>query len=1145
MLRILHIFFYLLLTCACHGQIENTMRNVKEKQLIISSDMTLIDSLIVVPESVIVRFSSTGGVKEALSDYTIDNNHIRVNSGNTPDSVMISYRTIDIPYKARYAHIDSSNITIKDKAIYIGYDLNPELSKKKLIQSEKLDYDGSFSRGISVGNRQNLVLNSNFNLQLAGDLGNGLEIKAAISDENLPIQPEGNTQTLQEFDKVYMELSKDNTKLIAGDYEVARPNSYFINYFKKLKGISLENNYVLSKNSNLASKTSFAISKGKFRRQTINATEGNQGPYKLDGNNGERFIIVLSGTEKIYLDGVLLRRGLEFDYTIDYNRSEIIFTEKILISLYSRVIAEFEYSDQNYLRTIYGINTDYRYKKLNVRFNLISEQDNKNSTGIVDLDSTDISTLIEAGDDPALRQSISIPVDIDQNRILYKLVDDILIYDPSSPDAIYTAIFSDVGDMIGSYIIDTEIAANGRVYKYVGPGSGSYLPVNQVVAPQKTQMVSIAADYKIHKDGKVFSEITLSNRDLNLFSPEGNNDNQDLASLIGYEGITKVGKNDRWTMKNRISLEQKGENFSPLNPYRSAEFSRDWNINTIDQYREWITQLSTSISDKKYYFQYDFTNFVQEGFYNGNRNYVQGRYKNNGWNIDLIGDILNTKQDLETTLFFKPKINIYKSFKRLRNWKIGYYLEQENNQFRLINSDELEEPSYVFTIQKHYIEKPLNDQFSLRLSYNTRTDRNVLNGALEQANNAREWELTGSYNMDNITNLSWNLKLRDFKVDEPLLTNEDARKTILGGVDYIFKSKNNGIYLNTNYRLSSGQEPKLEFTYTETIQPGEGTHVWIDYNDNEIQELNEFEIAQFQDQANYVKINLFNNEFIRTNRNEWNHSLRIDLDKFYRNKKTFGRVSNIAKRISFLSKLRVDNKVEDEGSGGGVVLFSFDTEDTSIVSTRNNLDNTIFFNRGNPAYDIQLSNRSNRSKIVQITGSEDRKLREWFLRTRINLKSKLDFINEISVGNTSHESESFDTRNFLINFVKVKPQISYRPTKNLRFITNYEYAERQDSSGLSAISHDLGVEANWRKTSKQSLDLKFNIVSISYNGLSNTPLEFELLQGLKNGSNYLWNISYTRRLANNIDLIINYEGRKTGDTARVVHVGRMQARANF
>ncbi|MBK7971372.1 MAG: hypothetical protein IPK08_21905 [Bacteroidetes bacterium] len=63
-----------------------------------------------------------------------------------------------------------------------------------------------------------------------------MEILAAITDNNIPVQPEGNTQQIQDFDKVFIQLSKNQSKLIAGDFELKRPDSYFMNFYKKGQG---------------------------------------------------------------------------------------------------------------------------------------------------------------------------------------------------------------------------------------------------------------------------------------------------------------------------------------------------------------------------------------------------------------------------------------------------------------------------------------------------------------------------------------------------------------------------------------------------------------------------------------------------------------------------------------------------------------------------------------------------------------------------------------------------------------------------------------------------------------------------------------------------------------------------------------------
>jgi hypothetical protein len=88
------------------------------------------------------------------------------------------------------------------------------------------------------------------------------------------------------------------------------------------------------------------------------------------------------------------------------------------------------------------------------------------------------------------------------------------------------------------------------------------------------------------------------------------------------------------------------------------------------------------------------------------------------------------------------------------------------------------------------------------------------------------------------------------------------------------------------------------------------------------------------------------------------------------------------------------------------------------------------------------------------------------------------------------------------------------------------------------------LTVNKRSTNISSIDGSISFIKIKYNGAKGSLIEYDLLEGLKDGSNYLWYINFTRRLNKLIDLTLSYEGRKTGNS-NTIHVGRIQAKATF
>ncbi len=203
---------------------------------------------------------------------------------------------------------------------------------------EGLNTNGSISRGITLGNNQNTVLNSELDLQIFGKLNDKVEVTASIQDANIPLQDGGYSQKLDEFDQIFIELKSEKWKIRAGDIDLNNSNTYFGNFEKRIQGLLVSSKINETDNAYVSG----AIVKGQFKSSNINIQDGNQGPYKLQGQLGELYILVVSGSEKVYANGLLLQRGENKDYIINYNAGEIIFNTTYPVRSDMRVKVEYK-----------------------------------------------------------------------------------------------------------------------------------------------------------------------------------------------------------------------------------------------------------------------------------------------------------------------------------------------------------------------------------------------------------------------------------------------------------------------------------------------------------------------------------------------------------------------------------------------------------------------------------------------------------------------------------------------------------------------------------------------------------------------------------------------------------------------------------
>ena len=80
--------------------------------------------------------------------------------------------------------------------------------------------------------------------------------------------------------------------------------------------------------------------------------------------------------------------------------------------------------------------------------------------------------------------------------------------------------------------------------------------------------------------------------------------------------------------------------------------------------------------------------------------------------------------------------------------------------------------------------------------------------------------------------------------------------------------------------------------------------------------------------------------------------------------------------------------------------------------------------------------------------------------------------------------------------------------------------------------------------SSGSISLKMTYASIRFNGNSNSAIGYTMLDGLLNGRNWLWSAGLDKRVSKNIEMSLEYEGRRPAGS-NVIHTGRASLRAIF
>ncbi|QQX78161.1 MULTISPECIES: hypothetical protein [Aequorivita] len=1152
--------FYLLvffLFFAAIGHAQDITSNYKERKVALR-DTVVLDSAGINPKRFVI-LDREGNSPDPFS-YRIDFKKGTIifseELQQQKDSLTIQYLQYPEFLTREYFALDPKIIVENTGQIEKLYSLDESNTKNTFTPFDGLNTSGSISRGITIGNNQNAVVNSELDLQITGKLSEKVSIRASIQDANIPTQEGGYSQSLNEFDQIFIELFGENWNIRAGDIDLQNSNSYFGRFTKKVQGISLGGTFNNEDGSKISAFASGALVRGVFSKSEFVGQEGNQGPYKLVGPNGELYILVVSGSERVYVNGLLLQRGENEDYVIDYNAGEIKFNPTYPITSNMRISVEYQYTDRSYTRFIGYGGGNYTSDNLDLGVYVYSENDAKNQPLQQNLSEEQVAILQAAGDDRELMNAPSaVPDTYSENKILYKKEiingEEVFVFSSNPDDELFSVRFSLVGPNNGDYVI-SETNAISRIFEYVAPVNGvpqgNYAPVIRLNAPIKLQVGGVNGSFHPSEKTRIDFEAAGSQNDLNLFSDIDDNNNNGFAGRLAFKQRLFTTA-DTLKIDGFGSLDFVQKDFRTIERLYNIEFNRDWNlINPMGNQSFVISGVEVShpkIGGGRYEFQN--LNFSEN--FNGTRHVSASEIKLKKLRLQTYGSFLNSKADSISSKFFRLNNTSTYSFKKA--W-VGGKVALEDNQIKDVTRDSISPISQKFAAFEVFSGIGDSTKVFVEAGYQFRVNDSVRNNVLQKVNSSNTYYLKSRLINTENTQLSAFANYRTLKYEpksgtgfDPndslpvVIDNRETERSLNSRIIYNQSLFDGGIRLNTALESNNGVIPQQEFMYVKT-EPGQGVYTWIDYNNNGIQELEEFEVAQFQDQAEYIRVLLPNQVFLKIRQNKFSQILTLNPQN-WSNKEGFRNVlSHFYNQTSYV----LDRKVKRKNDGFNINPFE-DGGDEQLGLTLN-FRNALFFNRGKQHFTTSYTFISTSADNLLAVGLQRNNLKSH--QFNFNHKFWESWLLNLKGATGSNESlsENFANRNYRLDSYEFNPKISYLLNQQTRFDVFYEFANQDNQLGeMEKLNQQtMGFSFAYTNAEKVSINGEFNYIDNKFEGSPFSPVAYQMLEGLQPGTNFTWRLLFQKRITKYLDANLSYFGRKS-ETTKTVHTGSIQLRAYF
>jgi len=1096
-----------------------------QKEFIIKTDSVkfqypLPDSILIPKSEKVVADSL---LLEREKDYTVDywNGVLKLHDVRPNSTVTIHYQHLPVSLRREYFHREMVIVDSSKAGPHTNSTGSRRPQPKQVTESlfpSTLQKSGSIIRGVSVGSGQGLRVDSGLRLQMAGKLTDNVEVVASLTDQNTPIQPEGNTQTLQEIDKVFVQLKGPNVQATLGDYNLNLGGTQFTNYNRKLEGIKGESQF-----RNTSVTLSGAVSRGQFATNEFMGQEGNQGPYQLRSPEGQINIIVLAGTERVWVDGELMTRGESHDYVIEYGNGQITFTRNRLITSDSRITVDFQFSDESFQRNYWTAQgkSEFMDGKIRLGTTFIRESDNQDNPLRFALSDASLQALETAGDSVAVVPGDTL-VGMGNGAYLKDSTGVFTYVGPGNGD--HNVNFSFFGANQGNY----RNIGLGR-YEFVGENQGSYRPFILLPKAQRHDVVGLNLGVSPTSFLNVDGEVAFSQFDANLYSARNDGDNQGTAYHINLDlqpQNLKLGGTDFGRFDLNGVLRSKSVNYRDVDRSTIAEFDRRWDIpDAVTSNQENIQEL------------------------HGRYQPVEGVAVSGGiGRLSKSSDFSSERWDVRTVLDRGnlPKMEYFVEFidreaaalQQQSTWlrhrgSATYRLQWLQPIFQYegeIKKESLNDTTDIgFRFDSYTTGLTLSPWKSLTASakYNFRDDRERFGDAFVPESEAR----TQSYSLDlrnwHALSATASFTHRERSFDDP--ETQDTR-TDLADLRIGYAPRNSGVRSNLYYQISTKQVARQEEVFEE-VEPGEGN-----FRFNE--ELGEFEPDPFGD---FIRRIFATDDFIPVVELRMRTDLRLEPKQFLD--------SRLLNPVTTETFVRIDERTREQNVAK-IYLLNLDhfQQDTTTIFGSIELRQDIHLWEKSRKFSLRYRFRNRRELNNQfIDGGQKRSLIEHRLRSVYQLTNQISSQLELSYGKEDRLFQTVAREDRQVRSAKLDLDLVYRPNRQFEFGLKSLVSRNRDvipEPNTEANLFSFAPRLNYSLSQKGRLrtEIEWTRVNVAPN---DRLIPFELTEGKQAGSTYRWNVAFDYRVSQNVQASLSYFGRNEPNRPKTQHIAKVEMRAFF